>query len=91
MEEDNQNNPRAIYEEMLKDERFKDYRFIWFIKHHKKKNIVIPKAEIKEYLINHIFIICHVQNIRLLIVRCLMYIRKKDEQEFIFKHGMEHL
>ena len=42
-------NPRAIYEEMKKDNRFKDYRFIWFIKNHKKKNISIPGAEIKEY------------------------------------------
>ena len=25
-------NPRAIYEQIRKDPRFNDYRFIWFIK-----------------------------------------------------------
>ena len=34
-------NPRAIYEAMKKDSKFDDYRFIWFIKNHKKKNIFI--------------------------------------------------
>ena len=34
-------NPRAIYEEMQRDPRFKDYKFIWFIKKHKQKNIHI--------------------------------------------------
>ena len=34
-------NPRAIYEYMRQQDQFKDYRFIWAIKHHKKKNISI--------------------------------------------------
>ena len=31
-------NPKAIYEEMIKDHRFKDFTFIWAIKNHKQKN-----------------------------------------------------
>ena len=42
-------NPRAIYEAMIQDPRWQGYRFIWFIKHHKKKGLQIPGAEIKEY------------------------------------------
>ena len=42
-------NPRAIYEAMIQDPRWQGYRFIWFIKHHKKKAISIPNAQIKEY------------------------------------------
>ena len=76
-------NPRAIYEEMLKDERFKDYRFIWFIKHHKKKNIVIPKAEIKEYFSLSYFY--YMSRAKYWVINCKMpmYIRKKDEQVYL--------
>ena len=42
-------NPKAIYEQMRQDPRFVGYRFIWFIKNHKEKNIHIEGAEIKEY------------------------------------------
>ena len=34
-------NPKAIYEQMKQDPRFDGYRFIWFIKNHKEKNIKI--------------------------------------------------
>ena len=37
-------NPRAIYEYMRQQDQFKDYRFIWAIKHHKKKNISIENG-----------------------------------------------
>ena len=30
-------NPKAIYEEMLKDDKFKDYKFVWAIKIIKRK------------------------------------------------------
>ena len=30
-------NPRAIYEQMIRDPRWIDHRFIWFIKNNKKK------------------------------------------------------
>ena len=42
-------NPRAIYEYMRQQDQFKDYRFIWAIKHHKKKNISIENAKVIEY------------------------------------------
>ena len=42
-------NPRAIYEYMRQQDQFKDYRFIWAIKHHKKKNITIENAKAVSY------------------------------------------
>lgn len=34
-------NPRAIYEYMRQQDQFKDYRFIWAIKHHKRKILLL--------------------------------------------------
>ena len=34
-------NPKAIYEQMKQDPRFDGYRFIWFIKNNKEKNLNI--------------------------------------------------
>lgn len=76
-------NPRAIYEEMLKDERFKNYRFIWFVKHHKKKKIEIPGAEVKEYFSIPYFY--YMSKAKYWVINCKMpmYIRKKDEQVYL--------
>lgn len=30
-------NPKAIFEQMKKDPAFEGYRFIWFVKNHKRK------------------------------------------------------
>ena len=80
-------NPRAIYEQMRKDPRFNDYRFIWFIKNHKKKNVKIEGAEIKEYLSLPYFYYMSKQNIGSSIVKCLhIYARKINK--FICRHGM---
>lgn len=76
-------NPRAIYEQMRKDPRFKDYRFIWFIKDHEKKNIHIPGAEIKEYFSFPYFY--YMSKAKYWIINCKMptYICKKSEQIYL--------
>lgn len=76
-------NPRAIYEQMRKDPRFNDYRFIWFIKNHKKKNVKIEGAEIKEYLSLPYFY--YMSKAKYWIINCKMptYICKKDKQIYL--------
>lgn len=76
-------NPRAIYEQMKKDEKFKDYRFIWFVKNHKQKNIEIPGAEIKEYFSFPYFY--YLSKAKYWVINCKMpkYICKKDEQVYL--------
>ena len=76
-------NPRAIYEQMKKDERFKDYRFIWFIKNHKQKGIQIPGAEIKEYFSLPYFY--YMSKAKYWIINCKMplYICKKENQVYL--------
>lgn len=76
-------NPKAIYEEIIKDDRFKDYRFIWFIKDHKKKNIVIEKAQVKEYFSFSYFF--YMSKAKYWIINCKMptYICKKEDQIYL--------
>ena len=76
-------NPRAIYEQIQKDPRFEGYRFIWFIKHHKKKDIVIPGAEIKEYFSFPYFY--YMSKAKYWIINCKMpmYMRKKNNQFYL--------
>lgn len=42
-------NPKAIYGEMKKDDRFKDFQFIWFIKKAHMKDVHIEGAKIVAY------------------------------------------
>lgn len=76
-------NPKAIYEEIIQDERFKGYRFIWFIKDHKRKNITIPGAEIKEYFSLSYFY--YRSKAKYWIINCKMpiYICKKENQFYL--------
>ncbi len=76
-------NPRAIYEQMRKDDRFKDYRFIWFIKDHKTKNLEIPGAEIKEYFSFPYFY--YLSKAKYWAINCKMplYICKKPKQVYL--------
>lgn len=76
-------NPRAIYEQMRQDPRFDGYRFIWFIKKHKEKNIDIPGAEIKEYFSIPYFY--YMSKAKYWVINCKMptYICKKDEQIYL--------
>lgn len=76
-------NPKAIYEALRQDPRFKDYRFIWFIKDHKHKNIEIDGAEIKEYFSIPYFY--YLSKAKYWIVNCKLptYILKKDNQIYL--------
>lgn len=76
-------NPRAIYEQMKKDDRFNDYKFIWFIKSHKEKNISIPGAKIVEYFSLPYFY--YLSKAKYWVINCKMptYICKKDEQVYL--------
>ena len=76
-------NPRAIYEQMRKDEKFKDYRFIWFIKNHKDLSIKIPGAEVKEYFSFSYFY--YLSKAKYWIINCKMpnYICKKNNQVYL--------
>lgn len=76
-------NPRAIYEQMRKDVRFKDYQFIWFIKDHKNKKIDIPGARIVEYFSLPYFY--YLSKAKYWIINCKMplYICKKPEQVYL--------
>ena len=76
-------NPRAIYDAMIQDPRWQGYRFIWFIKHHKKKGLQIPGAEIKEYFSFSYFY--HLSKAKFWVVNCKLplYICKKPEQVYL--------
>lgn len=76
-------NPRAIYEQMKKDERFKDYRFIWFVKDHKTKKLEIPGAEIVEYFSFPYFY--YMSKAKYWVINCKMplYICKKPQQIYL--------
>ena len=76
-------NQRAIYEAMRQDPRFEGYRFIWFIKKHKQKQITIPGAEVKEYFSFSYFY--YMSKAKYWIINCKMpdYIAKKEEQVYL--------
>lgn len=76
-------NPKAIYEKMKSDPRFKDYTFVWAIKHHKKKNIEIPGAKIIEYYSIPYFY--YLSKAKYWIFNCKMptYISKKKNQVYL--------
>lgn len=76
-------NPRAIFEQMRQDPNWKGYRFIWFIKHHKQKNIQIKGAEIKEYFSLSYFY--YLSRAKIWVVNCKLplYICKKENQIYL--------
>lgn len=76
-------NPRAIYEEMQRDERFQGYTFIWAIKHKNKKNIAIEGAKVIEYFSLPYFY--YLSRSKYWVFNCKMpaYIRKKPAQIYL--------
>ena len=76
-------NPRSLYEYMIQQERFKDYRFIWAIKHHRQKKIDIPGAKIIEYFSIPYFF--YLARSHYWIVNCKlpMYVLKKKNQIYL--------
>ncbi len=86
-------NPRAIYEACLEDPDFKDFRFVWMIKHHRQQNLDIPGAKIVEYFSLPYFY--YMSKAKYWIVNCKLplYMRKKKQQFYLqtwhgvpFKH-----
>lgn len=87
-------NPRAIYEQMRQDPAFRGYRFVWCIKHHKKKNLHIPGAKIVEYFSIPYFY--YLSRAKYWVINCKMpmYISKKPNQVYLQTwHGtpLKHL
>lgn len=76
-------SPKAIYEEMLKDKRFSGYKFIWAIKHAKKKGIEVPGAKVVNYFSIPYFY--YMAKAKFWIINCKMpmYISKKPNQIYL--------
>ena len=76
-------NPRAIYEQMKQDPQFQGYRFIWFIKHHKQKNIAVEGAKVVEYFSIPYFY--YLSKAKFWVINCKMpmYICKKPQQVYL--------
>lgn len=76
-------NPKAIYEQMRKDPKCDGFRYIWFIKHHKDKNITIDGAKVKEYLSIPYFI--NMAKAKYWIANCKLpnYMSKKTNQVYL--------
>ena len=76
-------NPRSLYEYMIKQDRFKDYRFIWAIKNHKQKKIDIAGAKVIEYF--SIPYLYYLARSHYWVVNCKlpMYVLKKKNQVYL--------
>ena len=76
-------NPRSLYEYMIKQDRFKDYRFIWAIKNHKQKKIDIAGAKVIEYFSIPYFY--YLARSHYCVVNCKlpMYVLKKKNQVYL--------
>ncbi len=76
-------NPRSLYEYMIKQDRFKDYRFIWAIKNHKQKKIDIAGAKVIEYFSIPYFY--YLARSHYWVVNCKlpMYVLKKKNQVYL--------
>lgn len=76
-------NPKAIFEEIKKDERFSDYTFLWAIKDHKNKKIEIEGAKIIEYFSIPYFY--HLSKAKYWVFNCKMptYLCKKPKQVYL--------
>ena len=76
-------NPKALYEYLKYKSTYRDYRFVWAIKHHKKKNLDIPGAKIIEYFSLSYFF--YLARSRYWIVNCKLpsYVLKKEDQIYL--------
>lgn len=74
-------NPKAIHQYMLTDERFKGYKFIWAIKYHKGKKVDGAKV-IKYFSIPYFF---YLARSKYWICNCKLpsYVLKKDSQIYL--------
>lgn len=76
-------NPKALYEYLKYKSAYRDYEFVWAIKHHKKKDIDIAGAKVIEYFsISYFF---YLARSRYWVVNCKLpsYVLKKKEQVYL--------
>lgn len=76
-------NPRAIYEYMRTQERFKDYRYIWFIKKKNQNGMSIPGAEIKSYRSFAYFYYLSRAKYWIINIKMPEFIKKKKDQVYL--------
>lgn len=76
-------NPKALYEYLKHNSTYRNYTFVWAIKHHKKKKIDIPGAKVIEYFSIPYFF--YLARSRFWIVNCKLplYVLKKKEQIYL--------
>lgn len=74
-------NPKAIHQYMLQDEGFRNYRFVWAIKHHKGKHI--DGAKVIEYFSIPYFF--YLARSKYWVVNCKLpkYVLKKENQVYL--------
>ena len=76
-------NPKAIYEQMRKDERFKDFHFVWAIKKSNMKDIHIEGAKIVSYRGIQYFYYLSKAKFWVINVKMPDYIKKKSNQVYL--------
>ncbi len=74
-------NPKAIHQYMLQEERFREYRFVWAIKHHKGKHV--EGARVIEYFSIPYFF--YLARSKYWIANCKLpkYVLKKEKQIYL--------
>lgn len=76
-------NPMAIHQYVIQDTRFKDYRCIWVVRNHRKKQVEIEHAKVVGYLTLPYFF--YLARSKYWICNCKLpnYILKKENQIYL--------
>lgn len=76
-------NPKAIYEYMISNPQYANYKYIWFIKNKNKSNISLKNAKIVEYFSFSYFY--YMSKAKYWVINCKMpsYISKKENQVYL--------
>lgn len=74
-------NPKYLHKYMIKDEKYKEFKYIWAVKN--KKNIDIPNAKIVRY--NGLSYFYYLARSKYWVINCKMpkYIMKKENQIYL--------
>jgi len=76
-------NPAALHHYIITHDAYKDYKLVYAIKHHKKKNLTIPDTKIIEYFSIPYFY--HLARSKYWFVNCKLpkYVLKKNNQVYL--------
>lgn len=76
-------NPKALHEYMLRDEAFKDYKFVWAINSHKKRGIELPSTKLINY--GGVRYLYYLSKSKYWISNCKLpgYVTKNDNQVYL--------